>query len=159
MKPILECKGLSKKYNKSAYALHNLNLTLNHGQIIGLLGPNGSGKTTLIKLINDLLTPTEGTVLIDGELPGVHSKNIVSYLPDHSYLDGSMKIQDLTCKKQAIYQTRLQIRINFLCWNATRSHLSLLPTTPGENRKFPSKNSFHNLLQLLRHNFINRRIH
>ena len=69
MKPILECKGLSKKYNKSAYALHNLNLTLNHGQIIGLLGPNGSGKTTLIKLINDLLTPTEGTVLIDGELP------------------------------------------------------------------------------------------
>lgn len=79
MKPILECKGLSKKYNKSAYALHNLNLTLNHGQIIGLLGPNGSGKTTLIKLINDLLTPTEGTVLIDGELPGVHSKNIVSY--------------------------------------------------------------------------------
>ena len=51
MKPILECKGLSKKYNKSAYALHNLNLTLNHGQIIGLLGPNGSGKTTLIKLI------------------------------------------------------------------------------------------------------------
>ena len=50
MKPILECKGLSKKYNKSAYALHNLNLTLNHGQIIGLLGPNGSGKTTLIKI-------------------------------------------------------------------------------------------------------------
>ena len=64
-------------------------------RVIGLLGPNGSGKTTLIKLINDLLTPTEGTVLIDGELPGVHSKNIVSYLPDHSYLDGSMKIQDL----------------------------------------------------------------
>ena len=44
MKPILECKGLSKKYNKSAYALHNLNLTLNHGQIIGLLGPNGSDR-------------------------------------------------------------------------------------------------------------------
>ena len=74
MKPILECKGLSKKYNKSAYALHNLNLTLNHGQIIGLLGPNGSGKTTLIKLINDLLTPTEGTVLIDGELPGTTAR-------------------------------------------------------------------------------------
>ena len=54
MKPILKCKGLSKKHNKNAYALHNLNLTLNHGQIIGLLGPNGSGKTTLIKLINDL---------------------------------------------------------------------------------------------------------
>ena len=63
MKPILECKGLSKKYNKSAYALHNLNLTLNHGQIIGLLGPNGSGKTTLIKLINDLLHRQKGLFL------------------------------------------------------------------------------------------------
>ena len=110
MKPILECKGLSKKYNKSAYALHNLNLTLNHGQIIGLLGPNGSGKTTLIKLINDLLTPTEGTVLIDGELPGVHSKNIVSYLPDHSYLDGSMKIQDLVSYFADFYEDFSKIR-------------------------------------------------
>ena len=95
MKPILECKGLSKKYNKSAYALHNLNLTLNHGQIIGLLGPNGSGKTTLIKLINDLLTPTEGTVLIDGELPGVHSKNIVSYLPDLN-IDQTARLKTLS---------------------------------------------------------------
>ena len=112
MKPILECKGLSKKYNKSAYALHNLNLTLNHGQIIGLLGPNGSGKTTLIKLINDLLTPTEGTVLIDGELPGVHSKNIVSYLPDRSYLDGSMKIQDLVSYFADFYEDFSKIRAN-----------------------------------------------
>ena len=110
MKPILECKGLSKKYNKSAYALHNLNLTLNHGQIVGLLGPNGSGKTTLIKLINDLLTPTEGTVLIDGELPGVHSKNIVSYLPDHSYLDGSMKIQDLVSYFADFYEDFSKVR-------------------------------------------------
>ena len=110
MKPILECKGLSKEYNKSAYALHNMNLTLNHGQIIGLLGPNGSGKTTLIKLINDLLTPTEGTVLIDGELPGVHSKNIVSYLPDHSYLDGSMKIQDLVSYFADFYEDFSKVR-------------------------------------------------
>ena len=114
MKPILEGKGLSKKYNKSAYALHNLNLTLNHGQIIGLLGPNGSGKTTLIKLINDLLTPTEGTVLIDGELPGVHSKNIVSYLPDHSYLDGSMKIQDLVSYFADFYEDFSKIRARVL---------------------------------------------
>ena len=67
MKPILECKGLSKKYNKSAYALHNLNLTLNHGQIIGLLGPNSSGKTTLIKLLMKELDSTSGQMIVSGE--------------------------------------------------------------------------------------------
>lgn len=67
MNPILECVGLSKKYNNNFYALNNLNLTLEQGQIVGLLGPNGSGKTTLIKLINDALVPTQGKVLIDGK--------------------------------------------------------------------------------------------
>ena len=44
MAPILECKGLSIQYNRTSYALSNLNLTLERGQIVGLLGPNGSGK-------------------------------------------------------------------------------------------------------------------
>ena len=55
MNPILECSGLSKQYTSGCYALNNLNLSLERGQIIGLLGPNGSGKTTFIKLINDLI--------------------------------------------------------------------------------------------------------
>lgn len=95
MKPILECKGLTKQYNNHVNALTNLNLVLERGQIIGLLGPNGSGKTTLIKLINDLLIPTEGQVLIDGMAPGVETKKIVSYLPKRTYLDLSMKIKDI----------------------------------------------------------------
>lgn len=95
MKPILECKGLTKQYNNHVNALTNLNLVLEQGQIIGLLGPNGSGKTTLIKLINDLLIPTEGQVLIDGMAPGVETKKIVSYLPERTYLDPSMKIKDI----------------------------------------------------------------
>ena len=60
MNPILECFGLTKSYNNMYHALDNLNLTLERGQIIGLLGPNGSGKTTFIKLINDVLVPTKG---------------------------------------------------------------------------------------------------
>lgn len=66
MNPILECRGLTKNYG-SFTALSNLNLSLDRGQIIGLLGPNGSGKTTLIKLINGLLVPTDGRILIDGQ--------------------------------------------------------------------------------------------
>ncbi len=95
MNPILECQGLSKQYQNTCYALNNLNLTLERGQIVGLLGPNGSGKTTLIKLINDLLTPTQGRVLIDGKEPGVETKNIISYLPERTYLDDTMKIRDI----------------------------------------------------------------
>jgi len=82
----LECQGLSKSYGKSAAALHQVNLQLGGGRIIGLLGPNGSGKTTLIKLANGLLTPSSGRVLVQGMVPGPETKRIVSYLPERTYL-------------------------------------------------------------------------
>lgn len=94
-RPILECYGLSKKYGTGYWALSNLNLSLERGQIVGLLGPNGSGKTTLIKLINDILVPTEGSIRIDGNAPGVETKKIVSYLPERTYLAPSWKVKDL----------------------------------------------------------------
>ena len=53
------------------------------------------GKTTLIKLINDLLTPTSGEVLINGEKPGVNSKKIISYLPERTYLDKNMNVSQI----------------------------------------------------------------
>lgn len=76
-------------------ALNNLNLTLDRGQIIGLLGPNGSGKTTFIKLINDVLVPTSGEVRINGMTPGVETKKIISYLPERTYLDETMKVKEV----------------------------------------------------------------
>lgn len=93
MKNILECKQLSKSYGRTK-ALDSIDLSLKTGRIIGLLGPNGSGKTTLIKLINGLLTPNNGEILIDGMAPGTGSKAIVSYLPERTYLDESMKISE-----------------------------------------------------------------
>lgn len=94
MKPILECQGLTKKYG-NFFALSNLNLTLERGQIVGLLGPNGSGKTTLIKLINGLLIPTDGHIMVNSLSPGVETKKIVSYLPERSYLNDHMRVNDL----------------------------------------------------------------
>lgn len=94
MKPILECQGLTKKYD-NFYALSNLNLLLERGKIVGLLGPNGSGKTTLIKLINGLLTPTDGRVMINSLEPSVKTKEIVSYLPERTYLNDWMKVKDI----------------------------------------------------------------
>ncbi len=80
---ILECKDLSKSFG-SVQALQNVNLTIEPGRIVGLLGPNGSGKTTLIKLANGLLTPSGGELLIDGMAPSRQTHKIVSYLPDRT---------------------------------------------------------------------------
>ena len=89
---ILECKGLSKHYGKVA-ALESVDLSIEPGRVVGLLGPNGSGKTTLIKLINGLLTPTDGEVLIEGQKPGPLSKAAVAYLPDRDYLADWMSVE------------------------------------------------------------------
>ena len=67
MSEILTCEALTKCYDKDKTALDGVDLHVNFGRIVGLLGPNGSGKTTLIKLANGLLTPTGGEILIDGK--------------------------------------------------------------------------------------------
>lgn len=91
---LIECRGLSKSFGKKT-VLRDVNLTVESGRIYGLLGKNGQGKSTLIKLINDLLTPTSGEVLIKGEAPGVASKKIISYLPERTYLDKEMRVRDV----------------------------------------------------------------
>ena len=66
MSVMFECKGLTKKYGNKV-ALNHVDLSLESGRIVGLLGPNGSGKTTMLKLANGLLTPTDGGIFIDGK--------------------------------------------------------------------------------------------
>ncbi|HOP71939.1 MAG TPA: ABC transporter ATP-binding protein [Thermoclostridium caenicola] len=94
MNAILECKGLTKSYGGKK-ALSDVNLTIERGRIVGLLGPNGSGKTTLIKLANALLTPTSGEIRIAGMKPGTGTKKIVSYLPERNYLNDWMRVHDI----------------------------------------------------------------
>lgn len=94
MNELIKCTNLTKKY-ASVLALNNIDLTIERGKIIGILGPNGSGKTTLIKLINGLLTPTEGSILINGNAPGVETKKIVSYLPDNNFLPSWMTAEQI----------------------------------------------------------------
>ena len=93
-KLLVECLDLTKNFSGKK-ALDAVNLQIGRGKIIGLLGPNGSGKTTLIKILNGLLEPTFGSVLIDGEKPGPYTKSIVSYLPDRTYFADWMKVRDI----------------------------------------------------------------
>ena len=94
MSTLLECKDLTKQYGKKT-AIDHLSFQLESGHIVGLLGPNGSGKTTLIKMINGLLTPTSGSITVNGSPAGVESKKIISYLPDHTYLNMNQKVKDV----------------------------------------------------------------
>ena len=94
MSEILRCDNLTKTFG-GLRALDGLSLSIESGKIIGLLGPNGAGKTTLIKIINGLLTPTSGSITINGFRPGVHTKPLVSYLPDVSYLNSWMTVEQI----------------------------------------------------------------
>lgn len=90
---LIKCTNLTKKFDNKTI-LNNINLTITENKIIGLLGKNGTGKTTLIKLINDLLTPTSGEILIEGKKPSPETKEIISYLPERTYLDKTMSIKE-----------------------------------------------------------------
>ena len=94
MENILQLQGVTKRYGGFP-ALYDVNLTLGKGKIVGLLGPNGSGKTTLIKLVAGLLTPDSGSISICGMAPGIETKAIVSYLPERTYLNDWMKVNEI----------------------------------------------------------------
>ncbi len=94
MAELLRCENVWKGYG-GKQVLMDFNLQVDGGRIVGLLGPNGCGKTTFMKLVNGLLVPNQGQILIDGYAPGPESKARVSYLPDANYLPDWMKVEDL----------------------------------------------------------------
>lgn len=100
---LIEFRNLSKNYG-AKQALIDINLKIEKGKIYGLLGPNGSGKTTLIKIINDLLQPSSGEILVKGKEPGIESKKIISYLPERTYLNMNMKVSELIQFFKDFYQ-------------------------------------------------------
>lgn len=94
MSELVKIEGLTKVYTNKR-ALNSINLVIPEGKIVGLLGPNGSGKSTMIKLINGLVEPTSGSIMIKGNKPGIETKKIVSYLPERTYLNDWMNVQEI----------------------------------------------------------------
>jgi len=130
MSELLRCEHLTKRYG-STVALSDLSFTLESGKIVGLLGPNGSGKTTLIKIINGLLTPSEGAVFVDGEQPGPKTRAKVAYLPDNIYLNSWMTVKQIVEYFQDFYED----------FSAERAYemLSRLDISPARRLKTLSK--------------------
>ena len=100
---LLEINNLNKSFDNKEI-LKDINLSIQSGKIIGLLGKNGVGKTTLIKLINDLLTPTSGQILIKGQKIGVETKKVISYLPERTYLNKQMKVSEVISYFEDFYE-------------------------------------------------------
>ncbi len=102
MATILQCENLQKRFGMHP-ALDGVSLRLESGRVVGLLGPNGSGKSTFLKLCNGLLTPSGGSLLIDGKPIGVQTKKVVSYLPERTYLSDWMRVRDVLSFFQDFY--------------------------------------------------------
>jgi len=91
MSMLVQISSLTKRYIATT-ALSDITLEMSEGHIMGLLGPNGSGKTTLMKILAGLVSPTSGSILVDGMVPGISTKAIVSFLPDVNHLDQWMSV-------------------------------------------------------------------
>ncbi len=103
MDNILECRGLTKRYKAHVNVLDNFNVDIPRGRIVGLLGPNGCGKSTLIKLIAGILQPNAGSILVDGEPVGEKTRAMVSYLPERTYFNSWMQVDELVCYFEEFY--------------------------------------------------------
>ncbi len=90
---LIEVEHLTKSYG-SQLVLDDISFAFEGGQIIGLLGPNGSGKTTLIKILVGLIKDYNGGARIDGHAPDPHTKAMVAYLPEKTYLPEWMRCVD-----------------------------------------------------------------
>lgn len=125
--PALECRQLSKIYG-SVRALDEVDLSIGRGRIVGLLGPNGSGKTTLIKMAAGLLTPSAGELLVCGKAPGRETKKIVSYLPERTYLNDWMRVEDVLSLFSDFYQDFDLQKAREMLYRLEISHLDRLKT-------------------------------
>lgn len=93
--PVLTCTNISKCYKKGKDVLRNFNCELPEGKIIGLLGPNGCGKSTLIKMICGLLVPDNGEIFICGQKQSDKTNSLISYLPERTYFNSWMRVDEL----------------------------------------------------------------
>jgi len=92
---VLQCDNVWKSYKRGSPVLMGFHWQVQPGKIVGLLGPNGCGKSTLIKLISGILVPDMGQIYVDGKARSEESNALISYLPERTYINNWMKVNDL----------------------------------------------------------------
>lgn len=133
---LIELNNVSFKYKgANENALENICLSINEGQIIGLLGPNGAGKTTIIKMLVGLIKNFTGTLTIDGHEIDEHTKSLVSYLPDKTYIDEELKIKNVVDMFKDYYKDFNIDKMNNLLANMHLSMESTIKTLSKGNKE------------------------
>ena len=77
---MIEFHGVSKTYSRDAFALQNVSLNVNKGELVYLAGPSGAGKSTLLKMIAAIERPTSGRVIVNGQDIGKLKRSSVPFL-------------------------------------------------------------------------------
>ncbi len=134
MSELVKCTALYRDFGP-VKALAGVDLTLEPGRIVGLLGPNGSGKTTLIKIMNGLLQPSSGEVLIAGHRPGPATKGIISYLPDRGYFPDWMKVGDMIDLFSDFYEDFDRVKAEDMCRSLELADAQTIKTLSKGNRE------------------------
>jgi len=98
----LETRNVVKQY-AGHLALNGVSVAVSEGSVYGLLGPNGAGKTTLIRIVNQIIAPDSGTVLLNGKPIQPSDVSLIGYLPEERGLYKKMKVGE-----QAIYLAQLK---------------------------------------------------
>lgn len=83
---VAELQGVSFGYPRQPTVLSRVDVRIDAGDLLGVVGPNGSGKTTLLKLLLGLLEPTQGTVTVLGDTP-LRARQRIGYVPQHAVID------------------------------------------------------------------------
>ena len=147
---LLEVKNLKKSFDDKEI-LKDINFSLSSGKIVGLLGKNGAGKSTLIKLINDLLTPTNGEILVKGNKVGVETKKIISYLPERTYLNKQMKVSDVISYFEDFYDIfdsdKAKKLLNDLDLDVNQKLAKMTPILTQKITKFRNNKKIHLIIQ------------
>ena len=106
MEPIIEFKDIKKDYDKNV-VIPNLNLSINKGEFITIIGTSGSGKTTVLKMMNGLIEPTSGMIQIHGK--DIKKQNLIQLRRKMGYvIQGSMLFPHLTVKQNIAYVPQLE---------------------------------------------------
>ncbi|SMO79676.1 ABC transporter ATP-binding protein [Paracoccus laeviglucosivorans] len=106
MSPIIDIDHLSKRYDSGTFALKDVSLQMQEGEILALLGPNGAGKTTLISIICGLVTPTEGTVRVGGHdirTDWRAARKLIGLVPQEITLEPFEKVIDCVRFTRGLY--------------------------------------------------------
>jgi ABC-2 type transport system ATP-binding protein len=104
----IEVQNITKFYG-SQKALNAVNFTITKGEIVGFLGPNGAGKSTLMKLLTGYLTPSEGTVIVNGFNVNTHkieAQKSIGYLPEQNPLYVEMYVREYLLFHAAIHKIK-----------------------------------------------------